>query len=259
MTPVLAFGDDHSGGADACWQWIVSQRWDGWRLEVVTAQPPADFHPVPPEETELHPWKPDDPRPVHDGGFTEVEYLRAEVDPRVALIARNWDLVAVGPRGEDWLETVRLGSTADWLLRQPTSPLVIARKSAPVRRVVLAADGSAHAKRSVESLSRLPWIEGVVVRVVVVDDGRVEPEKALDQATETLSASGVQLETVTRSGKPTDVLVEEIDAIEADLVVMGARGHGRIKRLVLGSTTLAIAGSTECSLLVAHAEDDSDH
>jgi nucleotide-binding universal stress UspA family protein len=37
------------------------------------------------------------------------------------------------------------------------------------------------------------------------------------------------------------------------LVVMGARGRGGIKRLVLGSTTAAVAGSTDRSLLVAHA------
>ena len=257
MTHVLAFGDDRSAGAGRCWEWIVSQRWDGWRLEVVTADPPADFHPVEPDEARLHPWDPENPRQPIDGGFVAVEHLRAEIDPRLALIATTWDLVAVGPHAEGWLKALRLGSTADWLLREPASPLVIARQPEPVEQVLLAADGSSHAARATNTLAILPWLEGKVVRIMAIDDGRTDTEKAVSDAAESLSATRVKVETVTRRGRPTNVIIEEIEKTRPDLVVMGARGRGGIKRLVLGSTTAAVAGSTDRSLLVAHAEAET--
>lgn len=259
MSPTLAFGDDRSPGANVCWEWIVAQRWDGWRLEVVTAEPPDDFRPFQPESAELHSWEPDDPRRPADRGFVEVEHLTAEVDPRVALIARSWDLVAIGPRGEGGgLKWTGVGSTADWLLREPTSPLVIGRLTGPVKEVLLAVDGSPHANRAMATLAALPWIKGVVVRVVAVDDGRVDPEVALRDSSTNLSAAGAEVESVTRTGRATKAIVEEIERVSPDLVVMGARGRGGIKRLVLGSTTFAVAGSIECSLLVAHAEQTDD-
>lgn len=260
MSPTLAFGDDRSTGANICWEWIVAHRWDGWRLDVVTAERPADFRPVPPETAELHPWEPDSPRRPADRGFVEVEHLSAEMDPRVALIARSWDLVAIGPHGEGGLEELRLGSTAEWLLREPESPLVIARKTDPVKQVFLAADGSPHANRAMATLAALPWIEGVVVRVVAVDDGRGDTEAALSDASTTLTAAGAEVESVVRQGRVTNAIIEDIDRTSPDLVVMGARGRGGIKRLVLGSTADAVAASTDSSLLVAHAEEEeTDH
>ena len=253
MTRTLAFGDDHSTQADRCWNWITSHHWEGWGLEVVSAEPPADMHPVPAEEAELHPWEPHDPRVPGDIGFTSVDHLRARVDPRVALIARPWDLVAIGPKGSGVLKSLHLGSTADWLLRQPTSPLVIARRGEPVRKVLVGADGSPHARRAISTLSSLPWLQGVTVRLLTVDDGRVHPESALEAAGEELSGSLVEIERTTRRGGATRAILAEIEAMEPDLVVMGARGHAGLKRLVLGSSTAAVSGSADVSLLVAHA------
>lgn len=123
-----------------------------------------------------------------------------------------------------------------------------------MRQVLAAADGSPHAQSAIATLAALPWIGDAVVRVVSVADGRVDPEAALRDASATLSAKGVEPELVTRQGNVTSSVVDEIEQTSPDLVVMGARGRGSIRRLVLGSTAAAIAGSTDCSLLVAHAE-----
>ena len=263
MSPTLAFGDDRSPGAEVCWEWIVDQRWEGWRLEVITAGEPADLRPPSPEEAALHPWEPEAPRRPGERGFAAVEHLRAEVDPRVALIARRWDLVAVGVRGGGLLKKLGIGSTTDWLLRQPTSPLVIARRPGRVRRVLVATDGSAHAGRAIDTLTSLPWIGEVEVAVLAVDDETTGRDGTIDRdgalagalagAARTLSARGLRFETVARGGSATPVIVEEIESREPDLVVMGARGRGGIGRLVLGSTTAAVTAACDRSILVAHA------
>jgi len=255
MSKTLAFGDDRSEGAGVCWQWIVSHRWEGWELEVVTAEAPADMHPVPTDQAELHPWKPDEPREAPESGFDSIAHLRADVDPRVALISKMWDLVAIGPRGSGLLKSLHLGSTADWLLREPTSPLLVAKRPEPVERVLVAADGSAHAARAIATLASLPWLGSTSVRIVTVDDGKVDTGAALSAASQSLEQSGADTETVTREGKATRALTAEVEEWVPHLVVMGARGLSGMRRLVIGSTTAAIAGSSTTSLLVAHATD----
>lgn len=254
MTRTLAFGDDQSARADVCWSWITSQRWDGWALEVVTAEPRADLRPVDPREAEFHPWQPESPRDAPDAGFESVVHLRAEMDPRVALIAKPWDLVAIGPKGTGMLKRLHLGSTADWLLREPTSPLVIAHRSGPARTVLFAADGSPHAQHALDCLITLPLIRNVLVRVVVVDDGRIDVEDAAGRSELALADAGVETVRVVRTGRPTHEILEECKESVPDLVVMGARGHGGLADLAIGSTTAAVAGSTQHSLLVAHAQ-----
>lgn len=253
MTPVLAFGDDGSEPADRCWSWIASHQWSGWDLEVVTAQPAEGMQPVPPELAELHPWQPESPRPGEQVGFGSVTHLTAEVDPRVALIARDWDLVAIGPRGRGLMKRLHLGSTADWLLREPTSPLVIARSPGPVNRVLVADDGSVHARRAIETLVGLPWVDRVSATLLVVDDGRVDTAAVTESAASRLT--GLAADVVVRRGEARAVIVEEIDQTTPDLVVMGARGDRGLRRLFLGSSASAVASSTDCSLLVAHARE----
>lgn len=257
MSPILAFGDDRSAEADVCWDWIASHMWDGWNLEVVTAEAPEDMHPVTEEQAELHPWEPSQPRDATGLGFTLVEHLRAEVDPRVALISRPWDLVAIGPRGSGLLKRLHLGSTADWLLREPTSPLVIAHQAGPVRRVLVAADGSPHARRAMQCLVSLPWIAETAVHVVAVEDGRIDAETAAANAEKELDSLEVEVESVIRTGRPTQTILDVCQELVPDLVVMGARGVMGLKRVVIGSTTAAVAGSTDHSILVAHAGDEA--
>lgn len=256
MSGVLAFGDDGSAGADRCWEWIANHRWDGWRLEVVTADPPADMHPIEAEVAKLHTWEPESPRQTDDLGFSSVDYLRCEIDPRVALISRPWDLVAVGPRGSSLLESLGLGSTADWLVREPASPVLVARQPGPVKKVLVAADGSPHARQAIETLASLPWVRGVAARVVTVADGQVDVEAASSSATARLSEAGADADSAILEGKPSDAVIEEIQRVEPDLVVMGATGNSGFRRLVLGSTTADIAGSVDRSILVAHATED---
>ncbi len=259
MSHTMAFGDDLSSEADTAWEWISSHRWPGWNLEIVTAEPPGDMRPVEEEESRLHPWEPDDPRDPEGAGFDSVVHLRAAVDPRLALIEKPWDLVTIGPRGSGMLKSLHLGSTADWLLRQPVSPLLIARQKGRVRKVLVATDGSPHARRAVHTLAALPWLDDVAVHVMTVAERRFESDEAINSATDALSGSGVNVvDAVVRQGRPTHAIVDEVENVDPDLIVMGARGHGKIRRLVVGSTAAAIAGSLDRSLLVAHATEDEE-
>lgn len=257
MTKTLAFGDDHSTEADVCWSWITAQSWDGWSLEIVTAEPRADLRPIGDEGAKLIAWEPDSPRDPDSAGFGSVVHLHAEIDARLALISKPWDLVAIGPKGSGLLKRLHVGSASDWLLREPASPLLIARRGGPVRSVLVAADGSPHADLALDTLMTLPWVGKTSVRVLAVDEGHIEAEDVAMKVETRLSDAGVETTRVVRSGRPSHVILEECAATSPDLVVMGVRGHKGLERLGIGSTTSAVAGSGDFSLLVAHAEVES--
>lgn len=255
-TSVLVFGDDGSSGADVAWLFVNSQRWPGWRVEIVSAQMPPTAAPAPEELSKLHAWDPPRPRPVfQEAQFSESANLTAVTDPRLAL-SRDCDLLVIGPRGPGLLKSLRLGSTADWLLLHPPAPLVIARRGQTVRTVALCTDGSPHALKTARVVAGLPWIGQADVTVVVVDDDRVDVDAALAATAAIVDGAAASVSTRVYRGNPTTQVSAHLEETSPDLIALGTRGLTGMKRLRLGSTAGAIARSAECSVLLACDEDE---
>ena len=248
----LVFGDDGSAAADQAFLWIASHDWPGWNLEIVHAIAPPLCPPVPAAEAELHPWSPPHPRSI-EASFGHVEHLTGTIDPRLALL-RPADLVAIGPRGTGLLKSLHLGSTAEWLLAQPAAPIAIVRRPSPVRRALIAHDGSDDADAVTRALAAMPWIREVEITVVTASDGRADADAAAARAIEILAAAGSTPSTLSTSGAPTESLVDVITASDPDLVAVGTRGLSRWPSRGLGSTANAIVRSSECTVLVARAD-----
>lgn len=250
----LVVGDDGTETSDTAWAWVGAQRWTGWRAEVVHAHTPPFGPPPPQEELELHPWEPPSPRVAPPGaGLVEVVHLTAELDPRLAL-SRPADLLVVGPPGPGLLKAMHLGSTAEWLLHHPPSPLVIARVPDQVGRVLLAADGSPHAAAVITALLAMPWIGECGVVAVVVDDHRTDVDAATRAVREAFDAAGHDVELVRLEGRPTSALLGAVDERAPDLVALGTRGLTGLHRLRVGSTASAVTRSAACNVLVACAD-----
>lgn len=251
-TRTVVFGDDLSPGADVAWLFVNTQRWPGWRLEVVTAEPPtAPGIVLAPEMTALRPWEPPHPRAASaEAGFAEVANLTAIGDARVVL-SRESDLLVIGPRGHGLLKALHLGSTADWLLLHPPAPVLIARDTRRVQRIVVCADGSPHADRVADVLAGLPWVAGADVLVLVVDDGRVDVAAAGGSVTRRLAATGASVEVRVVHGPTIATIHAVIAEVAPDLVALGTRGLTGLRRLRLGSTASAVARTAPCSVLVA--------
>jgi nucleotide-binding universal stress UspA family protein len=76
--------------------------------------------------------------------------------------------------------------------------------------------------------------------------------RALDEVGDLVAS--VDTETVVREGSPPQVLLEE--AQDADLLVLGTRGLGGFRGLLLGSVSQQCAHHTSCPLvIVPHARD----
>jgi nucleotide-binding universal stress UspA family protein len=81
---------------------------------------------------------------------------------------------------------------------------------------------------------------------------------AIDEATAALqrTADGIGTANVKASverGAPGNVLCERAEALNADVVVVGSRGRGAIKRMLLGSVSTYVVNNAPCPVLVVRA------
>lgn len=138
-------------------------------------------------------------------------------------------------------------------------------------KVVVALDGSEAASRALEVACDLASKYGSEMHLVhspqlettaiAVGSGAVEiepsPEKVaeagkgvMDRAVEKAKSLGcTPYSCVIGSGEPADDILKELKASNADLVVMGRRGLGRISSLLLGSVSQKVSHEAQCTCM----------
>ena len=197
--------------------------------------------------------------------------------PARALLdaAHDADLLVVGPRGRGELRELMLGSVTQACLHHARCPVAVVRTSdkqaAPKaggadRRVVVGVDGSddsAHALRWALVDAR---VRGAVAAVVhawhppyslsfasaSVDFPAFEDAatRLLDRVVDAVEPEfrDVPIERVLVSGSPTDALLGA--AQDAEVVVVGGRGVGGFRGLLLGSVSQQLAHHAPCPVVV---------
>ena len=69
----------------------------------------------------------------------------------------------------------------------------------------------------------------------------------------------VPVETVVRQGVPANEILQAAEELHADLIVMGSRGWGQLKAMLLGSVSEHVLHHATCPVLIARAtEEQSD-
>jgi nucleotide-binding universal stress UspA family protein len=142
-------------------------------------------------------------------------------------------------------------------------------------RIVLGIDGSVDSAAAAEGVAKRAWPKGTEVRVVFAADPHVamaflyappfgiwgpgaepDPEgrSAVTSLVETvakrLREAGLIASPAVREGDPKQVLVREAETFNADCVFVGAKGHSRLDRFLLGSVSSAVANRAPCSVEV---------
>ncbi len=82
-------------------------------------------------------------------------------------------------------------------------------------------------------------------------------EKTISASTAILDELGVKHEQIVRPGRAADVILEIAEERDVDMIVVGHRGLGAMRRFVLGSVTSKLSHAARCALLLApvHHED----
>ena len=142
-------------------------------------------------------------------------------------------------------------------------------------RVLVAIDGSEAAAQAIDLIAAVDWPSGTAVQVVeavetaaelfggpwpalaLVQSESLEAEIRLDadatvgRAAERLARPGLAVDTAVLRGRPATAIVEEARTTNANLVVLGSRGHGTIETMLLGSVSAEVIDHSPVPVLVA--------
>jgi nucleotide-binding universal stress UspA family protein len=185
----------------------------------------------------------------------------------------------VGARGLSAVKEFLLGSVSAGVARHAPCPVLVCKGSPrPVRAITVAHDGSEGARDAMRVVTGWPLPSSTRLRLIgiaepvrypatapgilagplhaAVASAEAERRGALER-TLTAEARDVrggmaQVDIKVTVGMPARDIVDYADVTETDLLVVGARGLGAMKRLLLGSVSEAVLRHATCPVLVVH-------
>ena len=85
----------------------------------------------------------------------------------------------------------------------------------------------------------------------VLRGNRRETKEILEQQAKRIEESGGSInETYLREGRAEEEIVELAEELGAGLIVMGSRGHGRLRRALMGSVSDAVVRHAHCPVTI---------
>ncbi len=167
-------------------------------------------------------------------------------------IEENAALVVIGKRGEAAdFATLHLGSNLERVVRASTRPvLVCSRAFSEPRSYLLAFDGGASAAKAVDHLAQSRVFAGLRAAILTAGGPDADHRHAAEAAAKTLEAAGYTVEQSFAQEAPEEAIKAHISDTDADMLIMGAYGHSRIRSLIIGSTTTEMVRSCQVPVLL---------
>jgi nucleotide-binding universal stress UspA family protein len=153
--------------------------------------------------------------------------------------AMEHDAIVIGRRGEhaSW-KGFLLGSVVEEVARGCSRPvLVTPLESRPLRKILVAYDGSKTANRALGVAASMAENRGLPVAAVCVSSDSRSGHGYLGEVESFLEPHGIVPEKILEGGAATEGILAAAESSACDLIIMGAYGHSRVRELLLGSTT----------------------
>jgi nucleotide-binding universal stress UspA family protein len=101
-----------------------------------------------------------------------------------------------------------------------------------------------------------PWPSSALIQTpAALDRALADVRARLDDIAHGLAVDGRTIRTTVRHGRPASEIVAEADRFAADLVVVGALGHGAVDRLLVGSVSSEVVDQAHCPVLVVRTSE----
>ncbi|MHA6882030.1 universal stress protein [Ralstonia pseudosolanacearum] len=194
----------------------------------------------------------------------ETEWRSVDGDP-VALVlreAREADLLIVGQRDPADPESFVAADFVETLILEAGRPVLVVPYAGSfttvAQRLLVAWNGGRESARALHDA--IPLMPEATVHVLQMMDGHPRhwaEETTLGQVARALKAHGVDSTVEEASCAGSDVAIGEMllsraADFNADLIVMGAYGHSRLRELVLGGVTRTLLNTMTVPVLMSH-------
>ena len=180
---------------------------------------------------------------LKNGSFIDIA---AEAEAGAAM-------VVIGKRGEDAAcAQSHLGTNLERLVRASRQPVLVAnRHYREIKKVLIAYDGSPSARNALDQIVKTGLINDLDSSILMVGADTRHNHGILNEAAEKIAGlTGRTGRFELKPGAADDVISETVRDQDIDLLVVGAYGHSRIRRLFVGSTTTELVRSCKIPVLM---------
>ena len=202
---------------------------------------------------------------AEEGISMEVRGGRSS-DPAESILelSLSCDLIVMGAHGENEKDPYALGSVTKKVVRLSTRPTLIAKRVSKLLNILVGIDGSEHSIKAFEYAVQLGEKIGSKFTLVNVQEPRIydyAPKTAeelgyriLSTAVNAAGKENLQIDKKVQFGVPSDKIVQFAEKGNYDLIVMGSRGLGTVKRFLLGSVSDDVCHKAKCPVLIVPAK-----
>ena len=134
-------------------------------------------------------------------------------------------------------------------------------------KILVAVDGSDHSLKAAKLAGNLARLSGGTVQMITtfeevpsylgepnlsrtIAERTGEAQKIIDEATAEIGDIPGGCEAEILSGDPAETILRVVEINDIDLVIMGTRGRGGIKSLLLGSQSHKVVSAAPCPVLM---------
>lgn len=189
--------------------------------------------------------------------------IRSGSDPAEIILEfseKDYDLVIMGGQGENETEPFTLGSVTKKVARHAMCPMLITKQMCALSHLLVGVDGSDHSSNAVSYAARLADEMASKITLINVQERRLVDlsretveefgEKILSRALDIIANRGMEVHKRLELGVPSARLVTVAEEGDHDLIVLGSRGLGTVKRFLLGSVSDDVSNRAKCSVLI---------
>lgn len=187
------------------------------------------------------------------GLLPEIKKITGIIEERIIEEAKAADWIIMAQRGEHDRRGERtfLGSITESVVNASGRPVMVTpAEFQPIEKMALAYDGSPSAEKALKLSAQLAGEMDWSLRTVIISDDQQETADLREKATAGLSSLGVAGEITILPGRENKQLISFIQGGAVQLMAMGAYGHNKLRRLLMGSTTSYVIRNSTIPVLL---------
>jgi nucleotide-binding universal stress UspA family protein len=186
------------------------------------------------------------------GLLPRIKKITGIIEERIIAEAKAADWIIMAQRGEHVRgERTILGSITESVVNASGRPVMVTPAAfQPIEKMALAYDGSPSAEKALKLSAELAGEMGWSLRTVIISDDRQQAAGLEEKATAGLASLGVESEITILPGRENKQLISFIRGGAVQLLAMGAYGHNKLRRLLMGSTTSYVIRNSTIPVLL---------
>ena len=202
-----------------------------------------------------------------------------------AAINSDADIIVMGPKRLKDIKSRIIGSVTKSVSINSPKPVLVVKPSqadsSDKMKILFTTDGSDYARKAGETLSIIPFHDNTEITVLHVitpafydipdrfmtkidqndredlknfsSQELRESQKIIAQIVEYLMKGFSNIRTLTRTGDPSDEILQTANELNADMIVVGSKGMGGFRGIV-ESLSRYILSAADCSVLIGKTE-----